>query len=86
MTQENLKNLVKQSLRVTTDKFDTQIDELITQAQADITASCNHEFNIDSPDERNMVVLYCKGLFGEGDEKSWKLYEKRMKLIGVRKQ
>lgn len=86
MTEQELKNLVKLNLRVSTTTFDTEIENLIAQAEDDISKSCNHDFDISNPDEQNMVCLYCKGLFGEGDEKSWKLYEKRLKLIGVRKQ
>lgn len=86
MNDTELKALVKMSLRVSTTSFDTEIDALIQQAKDDITKSCNKAFDPSNTDECGMVVLYCKGLFGDGDEKSWKLYEKRMKLVGVRKQ
>lgn len=86
MTEPELKALVKQSLRVSTATFDTEIDNLIAQAEDDISKSCNHDFNIENLDECNMVVLYCKGLFGDGDEKCWNIYSDRLKTIGVRKQ
>jgi predicted transcriptional regulator YheO len=86
MTEAELKTLVKQSLRVSTTTFDNEIENLIAQAEDDISKSCNHDFDITNPDECQMVVLYCKGLFGDGDEKSWNLYSKRLEVIGVRKQ
>ena len=85
MTDEQLTALVKQSLRISVNTFDTEINNLISQAKDDITKSCNKAFDITRFDECNLVVLYCKGLFGDGDEKSWNLYSQRLAIIGVRK-
>lgn len=75
----------KLNMRITTTSFDSEIGLLINEAQADITSACDSEFDGNNPDECRLVILYVKGMFGDGDSKSWELYKERLSVIGTRK-
>lgn len=85
-TDEELKTLCKQSIRITTTAYDNMIADLITAAKEDISLSCDAEFDSENMNECNAVVLYVKGQFPyQPDEKSWALYQDRLSVIGTRK-
>ena len=85
-TDEELKTLCKQSIRITTTAYDSLITDLITAAKDDITASCDVSFDNTNSNECMAVVLYVKGQFPyQPDEKSWELYQDRLSVIGTRK-
>ena len=85
-TDEELKTLCKQSIRITTTAYDGMIADLITAAKEDISLSCDAEFDSANMNECNAVVLYVKGMFPyEPDEKSLVLYHERLSVIGTRK-
>ena len=86
MTDQELLTLCKTSLRLTTNAYDTMLGNLIASAKEDISEACDAEFDATNKNECNAVVLYVKGLFPfNPDEKSWDLYQERLKVIGTRK-
>ena len=87
MDDKELLQLCKTSLRIVTDAYDdTEIIPLISAAEDDISASCNKPFDIKSPVECRLVVLYVRANFGSGDGQSWQLYQQILKTVGIRKQ
>ena len=86
MTDEQLKDLCKTSIRITTTAYDGMIENLIGAAKDDISASCDAEFDSEDKNECQAVVLYVKGMFPfQPDEDSWTLYQQRLSVIGTRK-
>lgn len=86
MTDEELKNLCKTSIRITTTAYDGMIANLIGAAKDDISESCDVDFDAENTNECQAVVLYVKGMFPyQPDEKSWDLYQQRLNVIGTRK-
>lgn len=85
-TDQELLTLCKTSIRITSTAYDVMLEDLISAAKEDISASCDDEFDNESENECNAVVLYVKGQFPyQPDEKSWDLYQKRLSVIGTRK-
>ena len=86
MTDEQLKELCKTSIRITTTAYDGMIENLIGAAKDDISASCDVDFDSEDKNECQAVVLYVKGMFPyQPDEDSFNLYQKRLSVIGTRK-
>jgi hypothetical protein len=86
MTDQELLELSKVSLRITTTAYDGMIENLIGTAKADIGEACDTDFDPENENECNAAVLYVKGQFPfQPDEKSWDLYQKRLSVIGTRK-
>ena len=86
MTDQELLALCKISLRLTSTAYDNLIESLISAAKADISEACDEEFDPENDNECHAVVLYVKGQFPyQPDEKSWKLYQDRLSVIGTRK-
>lgn len=86
MTDQELLELCKVSLRLATTAYDNLIASLISAAKEDISESCDTQFDPDNDNECHAVVLYVKGQFPyQPDEKSWNLYQDRLKVIGTRK-
>lgn len=61
-------DMVKLALRITTDAFDNELNELIEAAQLDLGIA-----GVDIPDEidaivSRAIVTYCKIHFGEPDQ------------------
>ena len=87
MNDTELKQYVKTNLRITTDAYDGgEIDHLIEAAKEDIAEATGIDFNINNQNECKLVVLYVRGMFGNGDEESWNLYQERLKVAGFRKK
>ena len=85
-TDQELLALCKTSIRITTTAYDENLEQLISAAKEDISASCDVDFDSENENECNAVVLYVKGQFPyQPDEKSWDLYQKRLSVIGTRK-
>ena len=85
-TDQELLTLCKTSIRITSTAYDAMLEDLISAAKEDISASCDVEFDNENENECNAVVLYVKGQFPyQPDEKSWDLYQKRLSVIGTRK-
>lgn len=85
MTNTELLAQCKLNMRITSTSFDSEINQLISEAQTDISNACDSTFDADSNDDCRMVILYVKGLFGNGDERAWTLYKERLANIGTRK-
>ena len=87
MNDTELKQYVKTNLRITTDAYDgDEINHLIEAAKEDIAEATGIDFNVNNHNECKLVVLYVRGMFGNGDEKSWNLYQERLKVAGFRKK
>lgn len=86
MTDQELLELCKTSIRLTSTAYDGMLEQLVAAAKEDISLSCDAEFDNENDNECNAVVLYVKGQFPfQPDEKSWDLYQKRLSVIGTRK-
>lgn len=59
---------VKMALRIKTDAFDTELEDLIYAALADLSVAGVTESDTDNPLVRRAVVTYCRLHFGEPDE------------------
>jgi len=62
--EEMLKDAVKMSLRITTDKFDKEIAWLIGAALADLQMTDITNVSVDDMLIRRAVITYCKMNFG----------------------
>ena len=62
--EEMLKDAVKMSLRITTNKFDTEIAWLIGAALADLQMTDITNVSVDDMLIRRAVITYCKMNFG----------------------
>lgn len=59
---------VRLALRVTTTAFDSEIEDLISAALADLGIAGVQTDNIDDPLIIRAVITYCKANFGESDQ------------------
>lgn len=59
---------VRLALRVTTTAFDSEIEDLISAALADLGIAGVLTDNIDDPLIIRAVITYCKANFGESDQ------------------
>lgn len=84
MTDTELLTFVKNSLRVITSTFDTEINALIDAAKLDITQATDEEFDITDAVQCNAVAVYCQAYFGYGDEKAVTRYQQMLQSIGLR--
>lgn len=85
MTDDELLKLAKMSLRITTTAYDTELSALITQAQAEITKSCDTDYDESAIDEQRLIVDYCRAFFGAGDELAERRYKEQLARLGIRK-
>ena len=86
MTDTELLEQCKTSIRITSTAYDGMITNLIGAAKEDISAACDEDFDATNKNECMAVVLYVKGQFPyQPDEKSWQLYQDRLSVIGTRK-
>ena len=80
-----LRDFVKANLRITTNAFDSvEIDHLINACIQDFQEATGASFDIDNPVMKNLVAIYVRANFGEGNDKCWALYQDRLKALGVR--
>ena len=59
---------VKLALRITTEAFDSEIDDLISAALADLGIAGVLAENIEDPLILRAIITYCKANFGEPDQ------------------
>ena len=85
MTSEQLMAYCKTSLRITSTAFDSEITELISAAETDITQATDAAFDITDAVQCNAVALYCQAYFGYGDDKALARYKDILQSIGLRK-
>ena len=86
MTDTELLELCRTSIRITSTAYDGMITNLIYAAKEDIGKACDASFDPESKNECMAAVLYVKGQFPyQPDEKSWQLYLDRLSVIGTRK-
>lgn len=85
MTNEELFQFTKKSLRIASTSFDSEISALIEAAEADITQATDKAFDIDDIIQCNAVAVYCQGYFGYGDDKGIARYQDMLQSIGLRK-
>ena len=85
MTDQELLAFTKQSLRVTSEAFDDEIEVLIEVAEQDITQATDTAFDITDPVQCNAVAVYCQAYFGYGDDKAVLRYQDMLRQIGLRK-
>jgi hypothetical protein len=75
----------KTSLRLTSTVFDSEVNQLIAAAEADITQATDSPFSADDEVQCQAVALYCQAYFGYGDEKAERRYQDVLQRIGLRK-
>lgn len=86
MSEElNLLTFCKQSLRITSEAFDDEINVLIEAAKTDINQATDKEFDIADMAQCNAVAVYVQAYFGYGDENALERYQDMLKAIGLRK-
>ena len=86
MSEElNLLTFCKQSLRITSEAFDDEINVLIEAAKTDINQATDNEFDIADMVQCNAVAVYVQAYFGYGDEKAVERYQSMLQAIGLRK-
>ena len=68
-----LRDFVKANLRITTNACIQDFQE-----------ATGASFDIDNPVMKNLVAIYVRANFGEGNDKCWALYQDRLKTLGVR--
>lgn len=64
---ENIKTAAKLALRISTNDFDTEIEDLIAAALADMGLAGVTNDSTDDPLVRRAVLTYVKMNFGEAD-------------------
>ena len=70
MTDTTLKNLVKLSLRITTDAFDSEIEMLIEDCMSEMESLGIIAYDkVDDPQIQSATVAYCKWKFGDAENK-----------------
>ena len=84
-TSSELLTYCKTSLRLTSTAFDSEVNQLIAAAIADINQATDAPFDITDEVQCNAVALYCQAYFGYGDEKQEKRYQQMLQRIGLRK-
>ena len=86
MSEElNLLNFCKQSLRITSEVFDEELNVLIDAAKTDINQATDKEFDITDMVQCNAVAVYVQAYFSYGDEKAEARYQSMLQAIGLRK-
>ena len=76
MASQDIIKAVKLSLRLTADVFDSEISMLIDSCTLDLQGA-----GVST----QAIVFYCKGNFGDGDERFIQQYEKLRDAIANRK-
>lgn len=68
---------IKNALRVSGDDLDTEIQDLIEAAKADLVLSGVHESKVDDKDPliKRGIIVYCKAHFGYDDPKTAERFE-----------
>lgn len=59
---------VKLALRVTTDAFDTELEDLIEAARVDLRLAGIVNLDPDDPLVRRAIITYCRLNFGQPDD------------------
>lgn len=86
MSEElNLLTFCKNSLRITSNAFDEEINVLIDAAKTDINQATDKEFDITDMVQCNAVAVYVQAYFGYGNEKAVERYQSMIQAIGLRK-
>lgn len=86
MSEElDLLTFCKQSLRITSNAFDDEINVLIDAAKTDINQATDKAFDISDMVQCNAVAVYVQAYFGYGDEKAVERYQSMLQSIGLRK-
>lgn len=86
MSEElDLLTFCKQSLRITSNAFDDEINVLIDAAKTDINQATDKAFDISDMVQCNAVAVYVQAYFGYGDEKALERYQSMLQSIGLRK-
>lgn len=61
---DNILNLVKLALRITSDAFNAEILNLIDAAQRDLALGGVTNINLEDPLIQRAIITYCKAHFG----------------------
>jgi len=64
----DIKTATKLALRISTDDFDSEIEDLIEAAKADLGLAGVSNDCTEDPLVRRAVITYCKVNFGEPDD------------------
>ena len=64
----DIKTAAKLALRISTDAFDAEIEDLINAALLDLGLAGVTNDSTDDPLVRRAVITYCKANFGEPNE------------------
>lgn len=85
MASQDIINAVKLSLRLAADVFDNEISMLIDSCTLDLQGAGVSISSTNSALITQAIVFYCKGNFGDGDERFIRQYEKLRDAIANRK-
>lgn len=85
MASQDIIKAVKLSLRLTADAFDNEIAMLIDSCTLDLQGAGVSISSTNSVLITQAIVFYCKGNFGDGDERFIRQYEKLRDAIANRK-
>lgn len=85
MASQDIIKAVKLSLRLTADVFDNEISMLIDSCTLDLQGAGVSISSTNSALIAQAIVFYCKGNFGDGDERFIRQYEKLRDAIANRK-
>ena len=85
MASQDMIKAVKLSLRLSTVAFDDEIAMLIDSCTLDLQGAGVSISSTNSALITQAIVFYCKGNFGDGDERFIQQYEKLRDAIANRK-
>lgn len=85
MASQDMIKAVKLSLRLSTVAFDDEIAMLIDSCTLDLQGAGVSISSTNSALITQAIVFYCKGNFGDGDERFIRQYEKLRDAIANRK-
>ena len=85
MASQDIIKAVKLSLRLSTVAFDDEIAMLIDSCTLDLQGAGVSISSTNSALITQAIVFYCKGNFGDGDERFIRQYEKLRDAIANRK-
>lgn len=85
MASQDIIKAVKLSLRLTSDVFDNEISMLIDSCTLDLQGAGVSISSTNSALITQAIVFYCKGNFGDGDDRFIQQYEKLRDAIANRK-
>nr|DAE12816.1 MAG TPA: hypothetical protein [Siphoviridae sp. ctOrJ23] len=85
MASQDMIKAVKLSLRLTADVFDSEISMLIDSCTLDLQGAGVSISSTNSALITQAIVFYCKGNFGDGDDRFIQQYEKLRDAIANRK-